>query len=160
MTRWLLLLFLLAAGQASAAALCGSGEHASSPQDQALLVFARQVGIKDAETFRAVATYVHAHHGSLPRCYLRKRAAEALGWRPGADLWQVAPGAAIGGDRFANREGRLPALWNGRYFEADLDYAGGHRGVKRLVFVRGAEAWLLFVSVDHERNFTAFAPAR
>jgi guanyl-specific ribonuclease Sa len=76
----------------------------------------------------------------------------------------VAPGAAIGGDRFGNREARLPSRWNGRYAEADLDYAGGHRGINRLIFVRGMgageEEWLLFVTTDHERNFTAFVPAR
>ena len=164
MTRWTFLFFLFAAAPASAAALCGSGEPARSPQDPALVAFAHAVGIADAEAFRGVADYLHAHHGALPRCYLSKRRAEDLGWHPGGDLWQVAPGAAIGGDRFANREARLPARWNGRYLEADLDYAGGHRGIKRLIFVRGMgegeEEWLLFVTTDHERNFTAFVPAR
>ena len=164
MTRWIFLFLLLSAEQASAAALCGSGEPLHSSQDTALIAFAHAVGIRDAEAFRGIANYLHTHHGMLPRCFLRKGEAERLGWHPGGDLWAVAPGAAIGGDRFANREARLPARWNGRYVEADLDYAGGQRGIKRLVFVRGmgegAEEWLLFVTTDHEGSFTAFVPAR
>ncbi|HZT51622.1 MAG TPA: ribonuclease domain-containing protein [Stellaceae bacterium] len=138
-------------------ALPGSGF--SSPQDAALVAFAHAAGLRFPEAFRNLADYLHATRGRLPECYLRKRAAERLGWRPGRDLWAVAPGAAIGGDRFANREGRLPARWYGRYVEADLDYEGGHRGKHRLVFVRDmGDAWLLFVSADHERSFRAFSP--
>lgn len=89
--------------------------------------------------------------GRLPDCYLTKRAAEALGWRPGSDLWRVAPGAALGGDAFGNREGRLPP---GRYLEADLDYAGGRRGPVRLVFERdGKGRWEQWVTTDHYNSF-------
>ena len=67
----------------------------------------------------------------------------------------------IGGDPFDNREGRLSHQFNGRYVEADLDYAGGHRGADRLIYVRGmGERWLLFVTTDHDRSFLAFAPER
>lgn len=147
---------------ASAASVCASGLGLASPQDAALVAFARKAGLRLPEAFRNLADYLHADGGSaLPDCYLTKRKAEALGWRPGRDLWEVAPGASIGGDRFNNREGRLPPRWNGRYVEADLDYFGGHRGTHRLVFVRMmGEAWLLFVSTDHEGSFSEFVPSR
>ncbi|MBU6507268.1 MAG: ribonuclease [Alphaproteobacteria bacterium] len=144
---------------AAAAEICGDDLHLSSPQDAALLTFAHRLDLADPEAFREVAIYVHAH-GALPSCYLTKRAAENDGWRPGGDLWSVAAGDAIGGDRYTDREHRLPAQWRGRYIEADLDYAGGHRGAHRLIFVRGmGESWLIFVSLDHYRHFARFTPA-
>jgi len=144
---------------ASAADVCGTDLHLSSPQDPALLAFARRAGLADPDAFREVAIYVHAHD-ALPSCYLAKRAAEDDGWRPGGDLWLVAPGDAIGGNRYADREHRLPTAWRGHYVEADLDYAGGHRGAHRLIFVRDPGArWLIFVTVDHYRHFARFAPA-
>jgi hypothetical protein len=158
----LALFFLVGtADPAPAATICAAATVAS-PEDGALLAFARRMGLAYPEAFRAIAVYLHGDGGSaLPDCYLRKRAAEAKGWHPGADLWLFAPGAAIGGDRFRNREGRLPRRWNGRYVEADLDYAGGHRGTHRLIFVQGMGAqWLFFVSTDHEASFSAFTPAR
>jgi len=147
---------------ASAASVCAAGLGLASPQDAALVAFARQAGLRFPEAFRNLADFLHADGGrALPDCYLTKRRADALGWRPGRDLWEVAPGASIGGDRFENREGRLPRRWNGRYVEADLDYAGGHRGTHRLVFVRMmGDAWLFFVSTDHEASFREFVPSR
>ncbi len=156
-----LALLLLSAAPCAAQTVCAAGEI-SSPQDRALLSFARRARLADPEAFRRVADYLHDDGGAaLPPCYLTKHAAEARGWRPGGDLWRVVPGAAIGGDRFDNREDRLPREFNGRYVEADLDYAGGHRGEDRLIFVRNMGArWLIFVTTDHDRNFMLFAPDR
>ncbi|MGB8181696.1 MAG: hypothetical protein WCF13_04945 [Stellaceae bacterium] len=108
--------------------------HVSSPQDAALLTFAHRLDLADSDAFREIVIYVH-DHGALPPCYLTKRAAENDGWRPGGDLWSVAAGDAIGGDRYSDRE-------------------------HRLIFVRGmGESWLIFVSVDHYRHFARFTPA-
>lgn len=153
------LLLALSATPAAATEICGDDLHLSSPQDAALTDFARRVGLADPDAFREVADYIHAHD-ALPPCYLTKRTAEDDGWRRGGNLWAIAPGDAIGGGRFYDREGRLPARWRGRYVEADLDYAGGHRGAHRLVFVRDMDGpWLIFVTVDHYRHFARFAPA-
>jgi hypothetical protein len=93
--------------------------------------------------------------GKLPAArYIDKNAAEKLGWRPGADLCRVAPGKAIGGDRFFNREGRLPAAPNRRWTEADLDFDCGRRNAKRLVFSNDR---LVFVTVDHYGSFREVA---
>jgi hypothetical protein len=89
-------------------------------------------------------------NGRLPDHYITKREAEALGWRPGSDLCAVAPDRVIGGDRFHNREGLLPDAPGRRWFEADLDFACGRRGAKRLVF---SSDGLIFVTLDHYESF-------
>jgi guanyl-specific ribonuclease Sa len=69
-------------------------------------------------------------------------------------LWSVSSlrGSSIGGDRFHNREGQLP---DDQWREADLDYKGGRRGAKRLVFSRNGDR---FVTVDHYNNFVEVPP--
>jgi ribonuclease T1 len=84
----------------------------------------------------------------LPTKFVTKREAQAAGWRPGSSLWQSMPGKSIGGDRFGNRENRLP---RGQYQEADLDYQGGKRGAKRIVFSKNGPR---FITVDHYQTFT------
>ncbi|MFI4987559.1 MAG: ribonuclease domain-containing protein, partial [Alphaproteobacteria bacterium] len=131
----------------------------AGPQDQSLRTLAHDLGLVEVEAFVAVANTLH-RKGALPSCYLTKRQAEAKGWRPGEDLWRAAPGTAIGGDRFANREHRLPAKYDGSYREADLDYAGGARGANRLIYVEhGQGTWLQWVTVDHYRHFYALPEA-
>lgn len=89
--------------------------------------------------------------GRLPAKFVTKREAQAAGWRPGSSLWQSQPGKSIGGDRFGNRENRLP---RGQYQEADLDYQGGKRGAKRIVFSKNGPR---FITVDHYQTFTEVA---
>lgn len=84
----------------------------------------------------------------LPSKFVTKREAQAAGWRPGSSLWQSLPGKSIGGDRFGNRENRLP---RSQYQEADLDYQGGKRGAKRIVFSKNGPR---FITVDHYQTFT------
>jgi len=56
----------------------------------------------------------------------------------------------------------LPANDNGAYREADLDYQGGRRGARRMVFVLGSEGrWLQWITLDHYRSFERVpAPVR
>ncbi|HYB08235.1 MAG TPA: ribonuclease domain-containing protein [Alphaproteobacteria bacterium] len=132
--------------------VCGVGLEAEGPQDEALRQFALAHRIGHPDAFIAIVDTIY-RTGRLPDCYLTKRVAASDGWREGDDLWAAAPGDAIGGDRFGNREGRLPPEYNGRYREADLDYAGGHRGAHRLVFVEGSRGdWLVWVTTDHYRH--------
>lgn len=91
--------------------------------------------------------------GQLPAKFISKREARAAGWTPGSNLWQALPGRSIGGDRFGNYEKNLPP---GRYSEADLDYQGGKRGTKRIVFSDSRR----FVTVDHYRTFREAPPCR
>lgn len=89
-----------------------------------------------------------AQTGRLPDSYITKRAAQNAGWHPGSNLAQTLPGKSIGGDHFGNYEHRLP---NGQYKEADLDYRGGKRGAKRLIFATDGHR---YVTVDHYQTFT------
>lgn len=111
--------------------------------------FARQVGLRDIDGFVAAIVSLRTS-GQLPQRFLTKNQAERRGWRPGADLCRTAPGASIGGDRFSNREGQLPAAARRTWREADLDFACGSRGAKRLVWSNDG---LYFVTVDHYRTF-------
>lgn len=111
--------------------------------------FAVRVGLADVEGF--VETIGHLDRtGRLPSRYVTKGEARALGWQPGRDLWAVAPGRSIGGDIFGNRERRLPPLARNAYREADLDYRGGRRNARRLVFGTDGSRW---VTMDHYDTF-------
>jgi len=121
---------------------------ARGPGDD-LRQFARDVGLRDVDGFVATVTALR-RDGRLPERYLTKEAAARTGWRPGDDLCRTAPGKAMGGDRFGNRERRLP-MANGRlWYEADLDTNCGKRGAKRLLW---SSDGLYYVTVDHYQSF-------
>jgi hypothetical protein len=95
-----------------------------------------------------VAEYIHTY-GHLPSNFITKNEAKELGWDSAAgNLWDVAPGKSIGGDRFGNYEGLLP---EGRWKECDVNYSGGYRGSDRLVF--NADGAVYYTS-DHYKSFT------
>ena len=101
----------------------------------------------DAEN---VALYIHTY-GHLPENYITKSEANALGWRSGS-VERVAPGYAIGGDNFQNREGLLPKAEGRQYYECDIDTDGGRsRGTKRIVFSNDG---LVYYTNDHYQSFT------
>ena len=90
-------------------------------------------------------------HGELPDYYITKSEAKSLGWVPSkGNLCEVAPGRAIGGDIWTNRQKSLPTKSGRKYFEADLNYHCGNRNADRVVFSNDG---LVFVTHDHYRNF-------
>ena len=90
-------------------------------------------------------------HGELPEYYITKSEAKSLGWIPSkGNLCEVAPGRAIGGDIWTNRQKSLPTKSGRRYFEADLNYNCGNRNADRVVFSNDG---LVFVTFDHYRSF-------
>ena len=90
-------------------------------------------------------------HGELPEYYITKSEAKSLGWVPSkGNLCEVAPGKAIGGDIWTNRQKSLPTKSGRKYFEADLNYNCGNRNADRVVFSNDG---LVFVTHDHYRNF-------
>ncbi|MFL8907106.1 ribonuclease domain-containing protein [Helcococcus kunzii] len=96
-----------------------------------------------------VALYLHTF-GKLPSNYLTKNEAKKLGWdAQKGNLWKVTDKGVIGGDRFGNREGNLSS--NEKYFEADVNYNGGHRGAERLVYTTNGK--VIYYSNDHYKNF-------
>lgn len=97
-----------------------------------------------------VINYIKSNH-KLPDYYITKSEAKSLGWVPSkGNLCEVAPGKAIGGDIWTNRQKSLPTKSGRRYFEADLNYNCGNRNADRVVFSNDG---LVFVTHDHYRNF-------
>mgnify|MGYP002508359067 CR=1 FL=1 len=102
-----------------------------------------------------VAFYL-AEYDELPPNYMTQKEAEALGWASSeGNLWDVAPGAVIGGDRFGNREGLLPEEDGRVYYECDVNYEGGFRGGERIVFSNDG---LVYYTDDHYESFTQLYP--
>ena len=96
-----------------------------------------------------VSLYLYTYD-HLPDNYITKDEARELGWT-GGSVEQVAPGCAIGGDRFGNREGILP---DGSYHECDIGTDGASsRGAKRLVYSDEA----IYYTEDHYESFTQLA---
>ena len=105
---------------------------------------------KPYSTANEVAAYIHKFR-QLPPNFISKLEAQKLGWdQAKGNLWQVADRKSIGGDRFANREGILPVASGRQYYECDIDYRGGFRGAKRLVYSNDG---LVFYSEDHYKTF-------
>lgn len=97
-----------------------------------------------------VALYIRTY-GKLPPNFITKSQAKSLyGWKSGS-LEKVAPGKCIGGDRFYNNEGLLPAGYT--YYECDIDTLGNRssRGSKRLVFTYSG---IIYYTSDHYESFT------
>ena len=97
-----------------------------------------------------VALYIHLFD-HLPDNYITKKEAEALGWNSKeGNLWDVAPGKSIGGSYFGNYEGLLPEKKGRDYHECDIDYNGGRRNAKRIVF---SDDGLIYYTEDHYESF-------
>ena len=95
-----------------------------------------------------VAGYIHTF-GTLPENFITKKEAQNLGWNSSeGNLWDVAPGKSIGGDKFGSREGLLP---DGSYHECDVNYQGGYRGAERLIYSDSGE---IYYTNDHYKTFT------
>ena len=96
-----------------------------------------------------VASYLYIY-GYLPENFITKDEARELGWE-GGSVENYAPGYAIGGDRFGNREGLLPEADGRVYYECDIDTNGANgRGAKRIVFSNDG---LIYYTEDHYESF-------
>ncbi len=101
-----------------------------------------------------VSLYLYTYD-HLPDNYITKNEARDLGWT-GGSVEQVAPGCAIGGDRFGNREGILPKAEGRQYYECDIDTIGEtSRGAKRIVW---SDDGLIYYTEDHYESFTLLYP--
>lgn len=101
-------------------------------------------------TKEEVAEYIHLY-GHLPANFITKNDAQDLGWVASrGNLWKVAPGKSIGGDRFGNREGLLPTAKGRKYYECDIDFDGKFRNGKRIVFSNDG---LIYYTEDHYETF-------
>lgn len=112
-----------------------------------------QLQVVEGKTYytkEEVATYIKKFH-KLPANYITKGEAQKLGWdNTKGNLWKVSDQRSIGGDRFSNREGALPKASGRQYFECDIDYNGGYRGAKRIIYSNDG---LIFYTEDHYKTF-------
>lgn len=97
-----------------------------------------------------VSLYIKTYN-KLPQNYITKKEAAKLGWESNkGNLWDVTDKKSIGGDKFGNREGKLPVGENRQYFECDINYEGGFRGPERLVYSNDG---LIYYTEDHYDTF-------
>lgn len=97
-----------------------------------------------------VALYIYTY-GKLPSNYISKTKAKKQGWEATeGNLWDVLPGKSIGGGPFENNEGNLPEKDGRSYKECDIDYDGGARNAKRIVFSNDG---LIYYTDDHYNTF-------
>lgn len=146
LTLLLAVLAVLAASPGSTAAAPDACEDVTRALNRAL-----PAGIDEGELADVLRSLNATGDRKLPSKFVTKGKAGGMGWRPGRDLWDVPGlrGRSIGGDRFGNREGRLPRIPGG-WREADLDYKGGRRGAKRIVYAAGGRR---MITVDHYSTF-------
>lgn len=101
-------------------------------------------------TMEEVAVYLSVY-STLPSNFISKQEAQLLGWSSSdGNLWQVAPGMSIGGDRFGNYEKALPTASGRQWTECDIDSDGGYRNAKRIVFSNDG---LIYYTEDHYNHF-------
>ena len=97
-----------------------------------------------------VALYIH-EYGTVPKNYITKSKARQAGWViTKGNLWDVLPGRSIGGGGFNNDDGLLPDAPGRKWFECDIDYNGGYRNEKRIVYSNDG---LVFYTGDHYNTF-------
>lgn len=139
-----------------AALLSGCGElydYLSSEEPDSVTPSSSQYISEDGEyTYYAdVAEYLHTYE-HLPKNYITKDEALDAGWvSDEGNLWDVTERKCIGGDRFGNREGRLPDAPGRIWYECDVNYSGGFRGGDRVVYSNDG---LIYYTADHYNTFT------
>lgn len=129
---------------------CGVSPYAEKTSSAPQVPAVCPDGSKPLTSFEEVADYIR-RHGRLPDNFITKAEARRLGWDPAkGNLHEVAPCKSIGGDVFENRERKLPDKPGRIWYEADIDYRGGPRGPKRIVFSNDG---LIYKTTDHYRTF-------
>ena len=104
---------------------------------------------------QALADYL-AEHGELPENYIRKKEAEARGWKTTYRyVSDLGEGITIGGDYFGNYEEKLPKVKGRKYYEADCFYEGGPRNEYRIIYSDDGHYWF---TGDHYETFTELFP--
>lgn len=141
-------------GRPAGPVVCGLDPIQEGPGTEALTAQGARLGLDHPDAFASVVTTL-ARTERLPGCYRTKGEADDAGWSRGRPVWDALPGGALGGDRFGNRERRLPSIPRSEtYREADLDDDGGRRGAHRLVWHEGhAGEGHVWVTVDHYGSF-------
>ena len=154
--QWLVSLLLTVIFACSAFAGCAQTNTGASPAGTTkagqTAVKTEKASISKDGTYTSkedVALYLYTY-GELPKNYITKNEARALGW-DGGSLEPYAPGKSIGGDYFGNYEGNLPKKKGRTYHECDIDTAGKRsRGAKRIIWSTDG---LIYYTPDHYETF-------
>ena len=124
-----------------------------SSSDQSQVQQEMQVSVEESGEYTSkdeVEAYLN-EFGHLPDNFITKKEAQALGWESKeGNLDEVAPGKSIGGDYFGNYEEVLPDAEGRTYHECDIDYEGGFRNAKRIVY---SDDGLIYYTEDHYETF-------
>ena len=89
--------------------------------------------------------------GKLPDYYVTQAEAKACGYRPIlGNLAQILPGKMLTKGIYKNRNGHLPSAPGRIWYEADINYKGGFRGMARIVYSNDG---LIFVTYNHYFTF-------
>lgn len=96
------------------------------------------------------ADYWLTYARMLPDYYITREEADHLGWKRGSDLAKVAPGKMLEGGQYYNIDGHLPDAPGRIWYEADINYKGGHRNSERILFSNDG---LIFATYDHYTTF-------
>ena len=130
-----------------------SAQETTAETEQGSTYESRSLNVEENGNYTSkeeVALQIHTY-GKLPVNYITKKQAQELGWDPEkGNLSDILPGMSIGGNVFGNYEGALPRAGGRRYFECDIDYEGGYRGAKRIVYSNDG---LVFYTEDHYNTF-------
>ncbi|MDO5117331.1 MAG: ribonuclease domain-containing protein [Eggerthellaceae bacterium] len=114
---------------------------------------AKNIKVVESGTYTSkdeVALYIH-QFGHVPSNYITKTQARKRGWdQEKGNLWDVLPGMSIGGGGFSNDDGMMPDAPGREWFEVDIDYEGGYRNAKRIVYSNDG---LIYYTDDHYETF-------
>ena len=131
----------------------GSNQNGGSQNDNGSKENSGSSSVTEDGTYTSkeeVAEYLHLF-GHLPDNFITKNEAKDLGWVSSwGNLDEVAPGKSIGGDYFGNYEGQLPTKKGRKYYECDIDFTGGYRSEKRIIYSNDG---LVFYTEDHYETF-------
>ena len=104
-----------------------------------------------------LADYID-EHGELPENFIRKKEAEARGWKTTYRyVGDLGDGITIGGDYFGNYEQKLPVVKGRKYYEADCFYKGGKRNAYRIIYSTDGHVWY---TEDHYNTFIELFPTK
>ena len=143
--KFLLFLLLIAIGFFAYTKLINNEPIINEPIVQNIIDEQGKYSSKDE-----VALYIHTYN-KLPSNYVTKNDAKKMGWVASkGNLLKVCEGCSIGGDKFTNREGNLPSKQGRQYYECDIDYKGGTRNAKRIVYSNDG---LIYYTEDHYNTF-------
>lgn len=97
-----------------------------------------------------VALYIHTY-GTVPSNFITKTKARNAGWvQEEGNLDEVLPGMSIGGGGFYNDDHMMPDAKKRVWYECDIDYKGGFRNAKRIVYSNDG---LIYYTGDHYQTF-------